>query len=89
MSTYSPIMSNYSRKQRKLKSQNFKNTLASRWSLVRRLVNWARSEYFTPSTGGLDRSLEYFLGRVERVLFARGVEAVVPFVKGARASFLQ
>lgn len=82
-------MTNNSRKWRRTKSRNFRSTLTSRWSLIRRLVDWARSEYFTPSTGGLDRSLGYFLGRVERVLFTRGVVAVVPFVKRARAAFLQ
>jgi len=46
-------------------------------------------EYFTPSSGGLSRHLAYFLGRTRRVLFARGVTSVVPFVKGARAAFLQ
>jgi hypothetical protein len=46
-------------------------------------------EYFTPSSGGLSRHLAFFLEKTRRVLFARGVTSVVPFVKGARAVFLQ
>ena len=46
-------------------------------------------EYFTPSSGGLSRHLAFFLERTRRVLYSRGVTVVVPFVKGARAAFLQ
>jgi hypothetical protein len=46
-------------------------------------------EYFTPSTGGLDRFLVFFLERLRRILFARGVTSVVPYVKRVRSAFLQ
>lgn len=46
-------------------------------------------EYFTPCTGGLDRFLRFFLGRLRRILFARGVTSVIPWVKGVRSAFLQ
>lgn len=46
-------------------------------------------EYFTPCAGGLNRFLVFFLGRLRRILFARGVTAVIPYVKGVRSAFLQ
>lgn len=46
-------------------------------------------EYFTPCTGGLDRFLKFFLEKLRRILFARGVTAVIPYVKRVRSHFLQ
>lgn len=46
-------------------------------------------EYFTPCAGGLDRFLVFFLGKLRKVLFARGVTSVIPYVKQVRSAFLQ
>lgn len=46
-------------------------------------------EYFTPSTGGLQRFLVFFLEKLRRILFSRGVTSVIPFVKRVRSAFLQ
>jgi hypothetical protein len=76
-------------KKRNQKTSRHQITLLRRWELISTVVDWARKEYFTPSSGGLHRSLSFFLDRSRRVLFSRGVTAVVPFVKRARTTVLQ
>lgn len=73
----------------KLAIKDPKVILMSRWAEVVSIATWARKEFAYPSVPGINRILDFFLRRLERVLFARGVKDCVAFSKAARSTFLQ
>jgi hypothetical protein len=62
--------------------------LYDRWTLIRRIVEWARGEYFSSPSAGPSRHFSRLLDRIGRVLVAQGSRGAILWIKRRRAEYL-
>lgn len=62
--------------------------LYDRWTLIRRIVEWARGEYFGTPSAGPSRHFSRLLDRIGRVLVAQGAPGAILWIKRRRAEYL-
>jgi hypothetical protein len=62
--------------------------LYDRWTLIRRIVEWARGEYFGTPSAGPTRHFSRLLDKIGRVLVAQGAPGAILWIKRRRADYL-
>lgn len=62
--------------------------LYDRWTLIRRIVEWARGEYFGAPSAGPSRHFSRLLDRIGRVLVAQGAPGAILWIKRRRSEYL-
>lgn len=63
-------------------------SLTDRWIIIRRIVEWARGEYFGSPSAGPARHFSKLLGEIGRVLAAQGAPGAIAWIKRRRQEYL-
>jgi hypothetical protein len=73
---------------RGLSSQFHRNHPVTRWILIRRIVEWARGEFFGTPTAGPARHFSRLLDKMGRIVETQGVPGALAWVKRRRRDYL-
>lgn len=74
--------------RRRLCASLRRRSALDRWTLIRRIVEWARGEFFGTPAAGPARHFSRLLGTIEKVVRAQGVRGSIAWIKRRRLDYL-